>query len=469
MSHVALVGLRSRWVNLLATPETSSLRSPWFRTLTTCHIRPRSSIAEQQYARARLPRYAPSTSRKQAFGGSGTCTSFSTSSRLSARHNRKLPSLVPKDRGVKELQQTRTLTWRDYDPEGGLPLPSGDLPRATIVEIFGDGVNRAAGNWIIRLMNYRRESGSLIEHGLDFPVDNGISRDMAYKALVYLRQTNPDFNESEAGASWADEQVEQLEGDFVDRASGSRLYEQEEPQEESVLVRLRKLNDAKWKEADRKDAERQAEEEQQALAQARADGQDSAEQQSGPQGLSSSSAPESPRSVALHKPLQKAWLQPVERKPWVKYYEQQAQIVKDNIVPEMSTIRRLGPSALVVLAVLGSCYYLHENYVPPPRQARLLPDVPPAVATIGAIIALNLAIAIGYRMPPLWRFFNRYFVCAPGYPVPSSIFLSMFAHQKMTHLFFNSVLFFTFGQFCKSASIHRKAFTDKHCSTRGRG
>ena len=53
--------------------------------------------------------------------------------------------------------------------------------------------------------------------------------------------------------------------------------------------------------------------------------------------------------IALHEPPTNAWLQPVERKPWVKYYEEQASIIKENTVPQLSVLQRLGPSFLVLL------------------------------------------------------------------------------------------------------------------------
>lgn len=356
-------------------------------------------------------------------------------------------------------EEGRELSWQDYDPEGGLPLPSGDLSRWKIHEIFGTQTTADAGNWILRLVNYRRQSGSLIDVGIEFPEEMGISKEMAFTALKYLRQTQPDFDETAAGAAWAELEVQKLQDEYLQRAENAGIY-QRTPEEEqmqhadteykpgdSALIAMRKEGEAKYAEEQRKKVEKEREQEIDALAKAQSRPIDEVRAEyNATNPLDEIQAVNGAgREVVLREPVQKAWLEPVERKPWVKYYEEQATLVKENIIPQMSALRRLGPSALVVLGILGFCYYLHENYTPPPRQARLFPNVPPALATIGTIIVGTTAVALAYRIPPLWKTFNRWFISVPALPSPSSIVLSMFTHQSFAHMFINFAVLYSFG------------------------
>lgn len=364
-----------------------------------------------------------------------------------------------------------TLTWQDYDPEGGLPLSSGDVSQTKITEVFGSGVGAQAGNWILRLMNYRRQSGSLIDLGIDFPEETQVSKEMAFKALGYLRDIQPDFNENEAGAAWADMEAQKLEAEYIERAEGVGLYQKTEQEAEkkapdvygdsSVLVAVRKAGEARYKAEQKEKESLEKEREERSMReyglkpkeQATADNSKSEVDTPSEQGQPTQEHEDTTqRDVVLQGPTQKAWLQPVERKPWVKYYEEQAMLVKENIVPQMSYIRRVGPSALVALAVLGICAYLHENYVPPSRSARIFPDLPPSLATIGAIVAANLVIALAFRMPPLWRTMNKWFISVPALPVPTGVLTSMFTHQSFAHLTVNMVLLWAFGRYCESIS-----------------
>lgn len=356
------------------------------------------------------------------------------------------PEVVPPPESLE-------LTWRDYDPDGGFPLPEGDLAPIAIQKIFGSDMDAEMGNWILRLTNYRRQSGSLIEYGIDFSDDKGITKDDASKALEYLRASQPDFDENQAGALWADNQIEQLREEYLERAEGVGIYKKTQEEEErdpvdyrdSVLVTMRKESEARYQEELRMEQEKKEKEDAEALEQARAEGKEGEYLQEKAKRDAQAEA-EASKDVAVREPVQKAWLQPVERKSWVKYYEDRATITKETTVPEMSKFERLGPSALLLLVVLGGCYYLHQNYTPPSQSTRILPGVSSTISTIGALTALNIAVAIGYRLPPLWRFFNAYFVIVPGKPAASSILLAMFTHQSFVHMLFNLTLLWTFGR-----------------------
>ena len=106
---------------------------------------------------------------------------------------------------------------------------------------------------------------------------------------------------------------------------------------------------------------------------------------------------------------------------WYKAYAAKANLLPDG-QPDMTTLQRLWPSALMVLGTFTACYILTQFYIPPKVTARLWPDMPPSAATIIGIIALNATILALWRIPPLFRLFNTYFLVVPAspkFPLPS--------------------------------------------------
>ncbi|KAI9677010.1 MAG: hypothetical protein M1817_006849 [Caeruleum heppii] len=134
-----------------------------------------------------------------------------------------------------------------------------------------------------------------------------------------------------------------------------------------------------------------------------------------------------------------------ETPAWVKYYQDRAMITKDTTPPDLSTIRRLLPSVLVTLLVLSFSYLYATYYIPPHRMARLFPDTPPAAATILGITALNAAVLIAWRIPPAWRFLNRYFLSIPGYPYALGVVGNVFSHQGFGHFAVNMGVLWVVG------------------------
>ncbi|KAJ5289421.1 uncharacterized protein N7443_009674 [Penicillium atrosanguineum] len=108
---------------------------------------------------------------------------------------------------------------------------------------------------------------------------------------------------------------------------------------------------------------------------------------------------------------------------------------------EVTTAQRLVAPALFVLLTLGLCYYLATTYEPPARKDRLWPDIPPAAATVGAIIGANVAVTLMWKyIPPSWRLLNRFFVIVPFYPSAPSMIGSTFSHQTWRHLATNMMV-----------------------------
>ncbi|CAG8046112.1 unnamed protein product [Penicillium salamii] len=109
------------------------------------------------------------------------------------------------------------------------------------------------------------------------------------------------------------------------------------------------------------------------------------------------------------------------------------------------TQRLLAP-ILFTIAVLGLCYAFSQKYEFPERKDRLMPDVPPAVATVGAIIGANLAVTLLWKyVPPAWRLLNRYFVIVPYYPSSLGLVGSTFSHQTWRHLATNMMVLALMG------------------------
>lgn len=133
---------------------------------------------------------------------------------------------------------------------------------------------------------------------------------------------------------------------------------------------------------------------------------------------------------------------------WVRKYRDKAQM-KD--IPEMSTLARILPSGLVTVAVVTVAVLFAQNYKQPSRKARLWPDLPPAAATVIALIGVNVAVFMLWRLPPLWKFLNRNFLVVPAYPHSISMLMACFSHQSFTHLLSNMIPIWLIGTRCMSA------------------
>ncbi|GAM87703.1 hypothetical protein ANO11243_057300 [Dothideomycetidae sp. 11243] len=338
-------------------------------------------------------------------------------------------------------QEQPQLTWRDYDP-------------AELAKIFGSTIDEETGNWIVRLMNWRRKSGSLIDQGIDFEASLGISREQAYAALGHLRQHEPDFDESQAGIAWAEEQIQELTAPYVARAEKLGLYKRIDTDEseqaessdvygESQLIAMKRTNEARFQEEERLRIEKEKQEEDAALAAAK----EASASRSNSSSANSTSKSSDETTLSTGGASSRASLARRDRAAWVKHYEERAVLSHDTVAPEMSVLSRLGPAFLVTLTVLAFSLLLHENYVSPPDSARMYPDIPASTATLGALIGLQVLVAIGYRFPPFWRAYNKYFIVVPAAPRAVSVLLATFTHQQFSHLFWNAVLLFSFGQY----------------------
>ncbi|KAI6806786.1 rhomboid-domain-containing protein [Hortaea werneckii] len=372
------------------------------------------------------------------------------------------PTVASHSEGLPVEEDDSGLTWRDYDPEGGMPLPEGDRSRSEINAIFGEqDMDADTGNYILSVMHWRRMSGALIDSGLDFPKRSRVSRDQALKGLQYIRTLTPGFDEQEAGQRWAEEESLRLQDEIRERSIKLGIYKRDpadeveeedemesqqgtdygrERSKESALQRHRLEREAQW---EKEQAELQARKEAEELA--------TLHTQRGPLELGGGVQPSvaltttGPDGVTITSGPRSGWLAPVERKPWVKYYEDQAQTIKTNLLPQITLWGRLGPSFLLLLAVLGLSTFLSENYTPPPASARLWPDAPPAVATLTTLTAFLGAAFILSRLPPLWGILSKYFTLIPAKPQAFSLLGATFRHDTFTHLATNILSLWLFG------------------------
>ncbi|ERS95135.1 hypothetical protein HMPREF1624_08345 [Sporothrix schenckii ATCC 58251] len=117
--------------------------------------------------------------------------------------------------------------------------------------------------------------------------------------------------------------------------------------------------------------------------------------------------------------------------------------------PTMSHWQRLWPSYATVLAlVLGGglvTRYLEASGTDTASAGRLFPSISPSAATVLTIIGANVVVFAMWRVPPLWRLFNRYMIVVPATPRPLSLLGAMFSHQKAGHLLANVVFLWFIG------------------------
>ena len=380
------------------------------------------------------------------------------------------PTIASHTEGLEAEQ----LTWRDYDPEGGMPLPGGERSQPEINAIFnGEDVDVDTGNYILSVMHWRRMSGALIDVGLQFPTGSGVTREQVLKGLEYVRAQMPDVDEAGNGSRWAQEEEQRLRDEIEARAVKVGLYkpkaedlvedDYEELEEsdqgteegrsktsQSVLQATRQANETAYEKFKREREEANKKATANALASVRGPLELSGGVQRDVSNVNiTTQAPyKGPFGITIRPPPSQAFLgKPREKSPWIKYYEEQAMIIKENTVPQMSTLARLGPSFLVLLFVLAGCWYLHENYTPPPTSARVWPETPPAVATLWALTGLLCATFILGRIPQMYRTYSKYMTCVPAYPYAFSIIGCTFRHDTVIHLASNLLTLWLFGLF----------------------
>ncbi|KAL8681100.1 MAG: hypothetical protein Q9186_002752 [Xanthomendoza sp. 1 TL-2023] len=254
-------------------------------------------------------------------------------------------------------------------------------------------MNVSEGNQLLHIVQEQRLTGTIDDE--DIPEFRG----QRPKALAWLRKKYP-----------VDEE----------RAIHKRLEREERaaleprPAQKSVFEQMRKRNQAKQAEKDAEDAKAEAE------------------------GTSESAISRTRAIAAREERL-------AVRTAWYEKYRKKSEESGLKSVPQMSFIRRVGPASLTAFAVVSLCVMFAQHYTPPPRAARLLPEVPMAMATVGALISINIAVWVAWRYPPLWLLMNRVCLIVPAYPYASSLLGSLFSHQSVWHLASNMAFLWFIG------------------------
>ena len=288
------------------------------------------------------------------------------------------------------------LSHQTKTPKQSEPVLS-EISASNIRAIFGGSLDEEEGNELLRVLQDQRVSGTLDEKVSASPKN-------IRRGLAWLRLTLPL---DEDGALIA--RLEREEYDFAQEyiAYTKRHYSR------SVIEEFQEHR--KKKALERKAAEREAAEK-------------NADKFAG--SSTDVSRPEKPSAKAVVT-------RRTEPPEWIKRYREAAtsEITKP---PAMTKFQRLWPSTAITLAVVGLSIIFAQNYLPPSRQARIWPDLPPAAATITALICINVMVFLTWRtVPPAWKFLNHNFLVIPGMPRSISLVGSLFSHQSVVHLLSN--------------------------------
>ncbi|KAH8808370.1 hypothetical protein F5884DRAFT_857906 [Xylogone sp. PMI_703] len=337
--------------------------------------------------------------------------------------SRNAPCRTPLQTTIRTLATQRVILSfdqlpPDYKDEDGLAFRATPLSKNEVVTIFGKGVDPNAANKTLRILHGRRVAGSLSDPELSHP---RAPEELRFEkiALSWLRKNAP-VNEKESAQRLAERQIERLEAELRE-ADEPGPYR---PNSRDIAARDGSVYGTSGLDAIREANERKLDEAEERRA--RTDQTQDVQYNTG--------TPDVMRS--------RAELRRAEENPKFRYYLERSKILPD-VPPEMSTWRRLWPSALVVLFTIGASITFAQIYIPPARSARLWPDIPPAAATIIPLIAANTLVFIAWRVPPAWRMLNKYFVLVPGYPFALSTLGNVFSHTQAYHYFVNmAVLWF---------------------------
>lgn len=359
--------------------------------------------------------------------------------------------------GIRSKPQLATFTtaskWAAKVPEApkNVPIPPKDsasapvtfkpVSRATVKEIFGPKVDHKRGNDLLRKVQNQRAAGTLDE-GIP-----GCSEKTLNEGLGWLRTKYP-LDEDAAIIARLEREEAQESQVLVDRAVRLGIYkptdasEQSTPQIQtssqktviytpqqdpdrnrvlgtSLLDKKRLANEAAYK------AELAAKKAEQEAAEAEA--------------------------IRIGKPVPTAQTQALVREQQVAekkaYWLEHAQSAfgKTQQWPTMTKFQRLWPSAVFTAAVIGLSVLFAHYYTPPPKKARIWPDIPPAAATVLVLISMNVLVFLAWRVTPLQRSLFQYFMSVPGYPRAFTLVGNTFSHQAPWHLTLNMVVLWVFG------------------------
>lgn len=311
-----------------------------------------------------------------------------------------------------------------YEDEEGLAFRSKPLSKAEAHQIFGKITDAQSANQTLRVIHGRRVAGTLDDPSLPnsgSDLDNRIFN----TGLQWLRDNVPVDEVANAGLR-AEQELAEMEGEILTDAERIGLYQPNSgvyPKEDGGVYGkgvFQKMREAEKARMDKKDAEDKIK-----MSQA-----DEIRQNTG----------------TLATINRRSWvsLRTETTNPKILAALEKGKITTDDAPPvEMTSGQRIWPSAILLVVILGGCYVFVDVYYPPKKSERLWPDMPPSAATIISIILINTGIFCAWRIPPLWRTLNKFFVQVPAYPFAFSLVGNVFSHQTIRHLGLNmAVLWF---------------------------
>ena len=288
------------------------------------------------------------------------------------------------------------------------------MSEAKINAIFGLSISRKDGNDLLARLQEQRLQGTIDQK---LPYDDALID----KGLKYLRAKHP-LDEDAAIIARIDR-----EADDEFRLPQTNIHKS--PHAVSQFERLIREN--------RQRREKKKEEEKK-----------KAKQETETRNSEREESPSGKRRVTVRDGTALVQLRPEPE--WVAKYRDKATMKE---IPEMSLLAKLLPSGLLTVAVITVAVLFAQNYSQPSHKARLWPNLPPAAATVIALIGVNVAVFVLWRVPPLWRNFNRNFVIVPAYPRSISMLMACFSHQSFTHLLPNMIVLWLIGTRCMSALV----------------
>ncbi|KAI9376848.1 hypothetical protein BJX61DRAFT_488477 [Aspergillus egyptiacus] len=353
--------------------------------------------------------------------------------------------LSPNQASSRCFQISATLFSKPSPPvEKGVQLRDEPFSKAEIDHIFGSRarISPDMGNRVLSVLQARRMAGTL---DLDFPADirRAVRPATLDAGLEYLRQHYP-LDEDAAILARIEREEREEEVKLIRKAEemglykpqsgtyGAKLGENNDPAGKSVFEEMRKRNEAKnLAEVERKRREWLEGEEKEREKLKRNLEKNTALQEY----VDQSAVEVKARADPTERPLL-AWIQ--------KHHLRATDTETD--FSKFTTRDRLLPTLAFTLLTLGLCYAFAATYQPPAKADRMWPDLPPAAATVAAIVGTNVAIFALWRIwPPAWRLLNRYFISVPAYPRAFSLVGNIFSHQQLPHLAMNMFILWTFG------------------------
>lgn len=311
-----------------------------------------------------------------------------------------------------------------YEDGEGLAFRARPLTQAEAHKIFGKITDAQSANQMLRVIHGRRVAGTLEDPNLPNSWSEFDSR-IFNTGLQWLRE-NVSVNEVANAGLRAEQELAELEGEILTDAERIGLYQPNSgvyPQEEGGVYGkgvFQKMREAEKARLDKQDAEDKVK-----MSQA-----DEIRQNTG----------------TLATINRRSWvsLRTETTNPKILAALEKGKITPDDAPPvQMTSGQRMWPSAILLAVILGGCYVFVDVYHPPKKSDRLWPDMPPSAATIISIILINTGVFCAWRIPPLWRTLNKYFVQVPAYPYAFSLIGNVFSHQTIKHLGLNmAVLWF---------------------------